>query len=147
MACAKAIARAAEAAAIASKRAADAMAEAVAASGDSQPQPPPVEPPGKRGRKSPANVAAPTKRTLTRRASASHDTGLPAKGRDDDEASDDELGPEDDTDSESLEEGEQEGEGDHAPIRRRPAAFGVPRNPLAAASATAGTGAAVPAPA
>ena len=71
MACAKAIARAAEAAAIASKRAADAMADAVAASsGDSQPQPPLL--PEKRGQKSWANEAAPTKRTR-----------LPVQGGDD----------------------------------------------------------------
>lgn len=154
---AQTIARAAEAAAIASKRAADAMAEAVAASsGDSQPPPPPVVPPGKRGRKSPANVPAPTKRTLIRRASASHDAALPLQGGDDETGDDGSSSHKDgsdshkdDTDNEFLEGGEQEGEGDRAPIRRaavftRPAAFGVLRNPLPAASATAGTGAAVP---
>ena len=147
---AKVIARAAEAAAIAAKRAGDAMAEAVAASkGDSQPTPPPVVPPGKRGRKRPANVPAPTKRTLIRRASASHDAALPLQGGDDETGDDGLSSQQDETDNESLEGGEKEGDGDRAPIRRaavflRPAAFGVLRNPLPAASATAGTGAAVP---
>ena len=120
MACAKAIARAAEAAAIASKRAADAMADAVAASsGDSQPQPPLL--PEKRGQKSWANEAAPTKRTR-----------LPVQGGDDSAIDD---GP-----SSGEEEGEEEGEEKEQGIQHSASSVLT-----VAASATAGTGAAVPA--
>ena len=84
MDCAKAIARAAETAAIATKSAAYAMADAVAAvSGDPQPQPPPVAPPGKRGRKRAANVASHRKSTLIKHACAFHEARIPVQGGDD----------------------------------------------------------------